>query len=273
MTNMLFEEWLQSSKKWGQSRLLAVLRVSNTQRRSGTIKWLTRAQLLVKYGDESVVGELVNRKKQSNDTRRHPDLPDRDDLVLYRVWDSYDETDTQERFTGTTLQLESEADKALVEEFMKHGVFKEELAKGAGMDAHGRPKPGQKLPRAPLSDSEAQVKKLGQLLRSMANDLVDADAWPSKSESIPENMRQQLLKDISLAAAKIKDERERLVQLHTGGGAASAAAVQPIKDAEEAREGLKRAIGIARKLMATPKAPGSKKGKAVTSSCQNSEGS
>lgn len=250
MTNMLFEEWLQSSKQWGDSRLLASLRISSTQRRSGSVKWLTRSQLLQKYGDETVVTELVNRKKQSNDTRRHPDLPERDDLVLFRVWDSYDETDSQERCSGTTLELESAADKAMVEEFMKGGAFQAELAKGVGMDAGrpGKPHPAPK-PKVVLSDAEAQAKKLNQLLRLMSNDLVEADSWPKKSESIPDNMRQQVLKDIAKAAEHIKETRDALQLFNSSGNAGSSAAVEPIKDAESARELLRKAVQMARKLM------------------------
>lgn len=37
------------------------------------------------YGDETIVNDLCSRKTRSGEFLRHPDMPDREDMIIYKV--------------------------------------------------------------------------------------------------------------------------------------------------------------------------------------------
>ena len=65
---------------WKQSKLYQRMTAKRTERKHGARVWLTRPQLLMKYGSQEVVDEIVNAKLsdpelKETQTKPHPDAP------------------------------------------------------------------------------------------------------------------------------------------------------------------------------------------------------
>ena len=74
------EEWLATAGDWRQSRLYQRMTAKKTERKHGARVWLTRAQLLMKYGSQEIVDEIVTTKLsdpelRESHTKSHPDAP------------------------------------------------------------------------------------------------------------------------------------------------------------------------------------------------------
>lgn len=74
------EEWLSTAGNWRESKLYQRMTAKKTERKHGARVWLTRAQLLMKYGSQEIVDEIVTAKLSDPDlkeshTKPHPDAP------------------------------------------------------------------------------------------------------------------------------------------------------------------------------------------------------
>ena len=77
---VLMEEWVATAGDWKQSKLYQRMTAKRTERKHGARVWLTRPQLLMKYGSQEVVDEIVNAKLsdpelKETQTKPHPDAP------------------------------------------------------------------------------------------------------------------------------------------------------------------------------------------------------
>ena len=80
--------------QWKSSKFLQPIRERHTSRTRGTRKWLTRAEVISRFGEE-LATQIINRKLfdeelKSRETRPHPDLPENEDLFLYLHIPMYD---------------------------------------------------------------------------------------------------------------------------------------------------------------------------------------
>ena len=77
---VLMEEWMATAGDWREAKLYQRMTAKKTERKHGARVWLTRAQLLMKYGSQEIVEEIVTAKlsdpelKESH-TKPHPDAP------------------------------------------------------------------------------------------------------------------------------------------------------------------------------------------------------
>jgi catalase (peroxidase I) len=75
LTNVLYEEYLQSGGDWLKSNLLITLRQKHANKKVGRLRWLTYAEMLRKYDDTSIVKDLIERKTTSGDWKAHLLVP------------------------------------------------------------------------------------------------------------------------------------------------------------------------------------------------------
>ncbi|CAK9066321.1 Uncharacterized protein SCF082_LOCUS33792 [Durusdinium trenchii] len=88
--------------EWTTSKFYQSIRDRFRSSRRGSRKWLTRAEVYQRFGEE--VGEQIIQRKQNDDQlskseiRCHPELPDNEDMVQYLVLveDSQDEEQSHE---------------------------------------------------------------------------------------------------------------------------------------------------------------------------------
>ena len=76
---ILFEQWAECAGNWNKSTLYVQMRESRTNRKRGSRKWLTRAQVIEKWG-EKVGNEICDLKLSDPESCRtqvknHPDHP------------------------------------------------------------------------------------------------------------------------------------------------------------------------------------------------------
>ena len=82
MRSCLFEDWLQSGENWSKSKLLIRLRNKNSNAKKGCRKWLTRAEMVTRWG-EDVAQAMIDAKENDperarKEIRPHPELPKRE---------------------------------------------------------------------------------------------------------------------------------------------------------------------------------------------------
>ena len=96
----MFEDWCAASEDWTKSSLLVQMRQSTSTKKRGGRRWLTEGQIAQKYNSAEIAREIVKSKEncefmKKSQIRAHEDLPDRQDLRLFLVWDeSWEATET-----------------------------------------------------------------------------------------------------------------------------------------------------------------------------------
>ena len=77
---VLFEQWISCDGHWTESSIYKQLKVTVRNRKTGARKWLTEAELTVKYGSARVAERIVQSKQNDAECsktqiREHPDCP------------------------------------------------------------------------------------------------------------------------------------------------------------------------------------------------------
>ena len=98
---VLFEQWLSANEDWSESTLVMSMRHSHTHTKRGSRRWMTRAELMEKYKDESVVDEIIGEKERDSGTkihccRAHPDAPNNPKLKQFLCYDEETEVDSED---------------------------------------------------------------------------------------------------------------------------------------------------------------------------------
>ena len=95
---MLFDEWLAANELWSQSKMLISIRTRKKDKKLGSRRWMTHAEIVKKYEDEKVASAIVAHKEslegedRKGSVRPHPDCPE---LSQYFVFDEeYESTET-----------------------------------------------------------------------------------------------------------------------------------------------------------------------------------
>lgn len=65
--NFLFEGFLQANCDWLQSTLYLRLTSSAVKRSTGRVRWMCRAELMVKDNNAAIVDTIIERKRKSMD--------------------------------------------------------------------------------------------------------------------------------------------------------------------------------------------------------------
>ena len=75
----LYEDFLKTGGDWKKGVIWREVIQKRTGKSRGVRKWLTRAQLITYFGDESVADGIIQRKNDTADLhdeiRDHPELP------------------------------------------------------------------------------------------------------------------------------------------------------------------------------------------------------
>eukprot|EP00438_Fugacium_kawagutii_P035946 Skav208479 [mRNA] locus=scaffold2430:18497:18928:+ [translate_table: standard] len=97
------QQWISTDafygEKWGQ--LVVQARSSVKGSKTGARRWMTRDEMVKKYGSENIAHELIETKLtdpelRATQIRPHPEVPDREDMRQYLVWDESFETDVED---------------------------------------------------------------------------------------------------------------------------------------------------------------------------------
>lgn len=87
--SILYEQWIECAGHWAESSLLQQLRYEKRHRRVGARKWLTYAELVLKYGNADCAYKICESKRRDPELakeqiRSHPDCPgDSDSLFQF----------------------------------------------------------------------------------------------------------------------------------------------------------------------------------------------
>ena len=80
--SVLFEAWAECGGDWTKSKLYLSIKDSHSTKRQGKRVWLTRKQLIEKFGDAAA--DIIERKVgdpelKAKEVRQHPELPESQD--------------------------------------------------------------------------------------------------------------------------------------------------------------------------------------------------
>ncbi|CAK9038658.1 Uncharacterized protein SCF082_LOCUS22708 [Durusdinium trenchii] len=106
---LLYEQRVQCEGHWKESSFVKELRVTNRSRKKGARKWMTKQELIQKFGSERLAMRIIEAKQNDpvlakSQIRCHPDCPDEPELVQYLVWDMDAEEDTEDIVTNNLFQ-------------------------------------------------------------------------------------------------------------------------------------------------------------------------
>lgn len=126
---ILQEQWAECNGHWTESTFYKQLKQETRMRRKGCRKWLTHAELKLKYGDADVAQKIVDQKELEDpeatgeQVRAHPDCAAVPCPLLciyklackvkqYRVWDE-DSEETTEDTTATATSFFEAIDQSM----------------------------------------------------------------------------------------------------------------------------------------------------------------
>ena len=76
---VLYEQWLSCDGHWTESAIYQQLKTSSRHRKKGARKWLTEAELALKYGSAVVAAKITLHKRSEpeckDQVREHKDCP------------------------------------------------------------------------------------------------------------------------------------------------------------------------------------------------------
>lgn len=113
---ILFEEWAGSNEDWSRSELIVQMKNSRTHTKRGSRKWLTRKELVEKYGDEQIADDIISHKLENaslakSQVRWHPDLrPGNMEMRQFLVFDSAEEVDQSDEILESLFRLDDTED-------------------------------------------------------------------------------------------------------------------------------------------------------------------
>ena len=84
--SVLQEQWLQCDGNWKKSSFYLEIKKSKAERKRGCRMWMTRAQLIAKYGSAALADEIISNKEadpSGTQTKDHPDAPGNKDPHVY----------------------------------------------------------------------------------------------------------------------------------------------------------------------------------------------
>lgn len=113
---VLFEEWAGSEEDWSKSNLIIQMRSRNKHSKKGCRRWLTQREIADKYGSAEIAADIVrlkleDRKARASTVRDHPDLPGREDMRQFLVFDYSEETDERDEILESLFSVEDGSDK------------------------------------------------------------------------------------------------------------------------------------------------------------------
>lgn len=111
---ILFEEWAASKEVWKNSEIVLQMRSRHTNKVRGARRWITEREIATKYQSAEIAAEIVHRKLSDEQLRRtqvrdHPDLPGRDDMRQYLVWDESVESEEHDEVVESLFGLSGSA--------------------------------------------------------------------------------------------------------------------------------------------------------------------
>lgn len=195
LTTLLFEEFLQSSQKWEQSRLLLALRHRLRRSKIGRMRWLSEQELMLKYNQqEGIVREIISKKIAAGDSKPHPDLPSE---KLYHVWHSEEDIDEDEISQDATCHLDVGIDSNLMQQFWKN-------SSDFGVKSLDAPfkKPKPEKPKVVLTEAQEMEQAVKKMHKGLGSDVTVARQWISNVQSsagLLDSMKRSLVADLEKA--------------------------------------------------------------------------
>ncbi|CAL1127245.1 unnamed protein product [Cladocopium goreaui] len=151
--SILYEQWIECAGHWSESSLLQQLRYEKRHRRIGARKWLTYAELVIKYGNSDCARKICESKRRDPEVakeqiRPHPDCPGDREMDQYLVWDQDSEEDQEDHVTSTLFEA--------VDREKSRERKKESKPKDSKKKKKKTSKKGKKRGRASSSDSSSK---------------------------------------------------------------------------------------------------------------------
>lgn len=112
----MFEEWAGSEEDWSKSNLIIQMKSRNKHSKKGCRRWLTQREISDKYSSEEIAADIVrlkleDSKARASTVRDHPDLPGREDMRQFLVFDYSEETDERDEILESLFSMEEGSDQ------------------------------------------------------------------------------------------------------------------------------------------------------------------
>eukprot|EP00438_Fugacium_kawagutii_P000155 Skav223605 [mRNA] locus=scaffold493:641546:642457:+ [translate_table: standard] len=210
MMNVLFEQWVITGGEWSKSELVIQAKSSFTGRRRGSRQWFTKKQLMDKYGgcedtaDQIIASKLADPITKQACVRPHPELPWRNDLMLYLCYDESSEVDTEDFVIDQMLGL-SQNNRVPSRDSSKKKKKKKSKSKKDKKD-----KKAKRKRSSSSSSSSSSSRGSSESDSSKSSDDDSQDSSDSSSSSKKKNNEEPEKPEDTRSAKEIKKEQKRL---------------------------------------------------------------
>lgn len=156
---VLFEEWAASGEDWKKSKLVIEMRTKDRHRVRGSRRWLTESEISAKYNSPEIAkdicrNKLENEQLRATTVREHPDLPGRQDMWQYLIFDFSTETEDHDEILTNLFQMEdASSDEAGHSHAKKKDTQKKKKKKTKGKSSKSKKKGKQSSSSSSSSSS------------------------------------------------------------------------------------------------------------------------
>ena len=203
---VLFEQWLSANEDWSESTLVMSMRHSHTHTKRGSRRWMTRAELMEKYKDESVVDEIIGEKERDSGTkihccRAHPDAPNNPKLKQFLCYDEETEADSEDVVLSSLFECRDSGKNSKKDKKRKRSTSSSSSSSSSSASQESSDSDsGEKRSKKKKKSKKSKKGKKGKSSKNKGK----KDKKKSKAEKLKDKERRdkQELKDKERAAEK-----------------------------------------------------------------------
>lgn len=217
--SVLFEEWCAAGENWKSSEFVVQMKTINKTRRRGARKWMTKADLIKKYGSEDVAVAIIQGKesdKRLRDTqiRPHPEVPDRPEMQQYLCYDEESVVDQDDHIMSSLFGQSDHDSTAKGKKSKRKKVASE--SSGSGED-------GSSVSSASSADSSSSGKTKKNKKKKDKNKKDKAKAEKKAEQKIKKKEKEKLKEQKKQEKANQREANKEKSKLKSAGKKVSTA--------------------------------------------------
>ncbi|OLQ14948.1 hypothetical protein AK812_SmicGene837 [Symbiodinium microadriaticum] len=222
MNSVLFEAWEKCQGDWKTSSIYLNLKSISRTRRTGVRVWMTRAEVIAKFGETSADAIILRKqgdeKLRKSEIRRHPELPESDELVQFLILDTSKFVEEEEEIMEQLYQAadndssssSSGSSEALKKKDKKQSKSKKEKTSKKDKKTKKEQKTIKGGKKRAENKQDKEIDEVLEVITKAGKKIGEYKAAQEECAKLGEHVREAAEKDLKESLDGLKDKRQIL---------------------------------------------------------------